>query len=416
MPVSPILSLPLASMPFVPAVAHAVASGQSAPLLCLFTDSLDPSGVGEHMLDLACSLRGRWRVVFACPRGKRGDVFLERARSCGLEVLAIELDARGQPSTEQLRAWLRLNRCAVFHAHAGIGWEGHAAIYEAREAGCAIVRTEHLPYLITEPEQIENHRRLLSSVHRLICVSHAARDSFLEQGLDPTQIKAVCNGISLRQSSIDSQTARANLRCELELPEDAPLLLTIGRFTEQKGHAFLLRALPLLDELQERQGRGGQARLLWVGQGCGREALEEEARAMGLGERVLFLGQREDVPFLLRGADAFVLPSLFEGLPLVALEAMASEVPLVGTRVCGTEEAIGSEECGWLVPPRDPRALALALAQVLEHPQEAARRAQNAARRVREGFTAARMAQETDAVYREALELRERFKVLEGVG
>ncbi len=392
------LSLPLASVP-----------APAAPLLCLFTDSLDPSGVGEHMLDLARALSSCWRVVFACPRGPQGDVFLGRARALGLEVLALEPGADGLPSTEQLREWLASNRCQVFHAHAGIGWEGHAAIYAARAAGCAVVRTEHLPYLLTEPWQIEDHRRLLGSVDLLICVSQAARDTFVRQGLDPAQIKAVRNGIELSPCDTRPHTARAELRREmrreLSLPPDAPLLLTIGRFTEQKGHIFLLRALPLLDEL--RQGNAG-ARLLWVGQGCGRQALEAEASRAGLGERVLFLGQRDDVPVLLRACDAFVLPSLFEGLPLAALEAMSSGLPIVGTRVCGTEEAISSEEFGWLVPPRDPGALALALAQVLARPDEAARRAKRARRRVRESFTTARMARETACVYHEALQLRQR--------
>lgn len=370
--------------------------------LCLFTDSRDPSGVGQHMLDLARALSPRWRVTFVCPRGSKGDSFLERARAQGLQVLALDLDQNGLPEMEPLLRWLEQNPRALFHAHAGIGWEGHEAIYHAREAGCPIVRTEHLPYLITDEAQIEDHRRLLDSVDRLICVSCAARDSFLERGLDGLQIKAVCNGIEPRQSRLDAAQARRNLLDELSLPSGARLLLTVGRFTEQKGHEFLLRALPLLDQLQPEQ----RAYLLWVGQGEGREHLEALACELGLQDRVLFLGQRRDVASLLRAADAFVLPSIFEGLPLVALEAMAAGLPIVGTRVCGTEEAIGSEEFGWLVPPRDPEVLAQALAQVLARPGEAARRAERARKRVTHEFNASRMARETEAVYREALQLR----------
>lgn len=387
------------AVPVAPVVPAVPESG--ARMLCLFTDSLDPSGVGEHMLELAQALSARWRVVFACPRGDKGDPFLDRAREQGLQVLAIETDESGLPSMEPLRRWLKQNPQTLFHAHAGIGWEGHGAIYHARQAGCAVVRTEHLPYLITDQGQVEDHRRLLGSVDRLICVSHAARDSFLEHGLDSIQIKAVCNGIEPRRSRLDPAQARRHLLSELGLPSGARLLLTIGRFTQQKGHEFLLRALPILDEIQP----GERAYLLWVGQGEGRAALEALARELGLEDRVLFLGQRRDIASLLRASDAFVLPSLFEGLPLVALEAMAGGLPLVGTRVCGTEEAIGSEEFGWLVPPRDPHALAQSLAQVLARPGEAARRAERARQRVARDFSASRMARETEAVYREALEM-----------
>ena len=379
------------------------AQEDGARALCLFTDSLDPSGVGEHMLELARALGSEWRVVFACPRGAKGDPFLERARDQGLQVLALDLDEHGLPAMEPLHFWLEQNPGALFHAHAGIGWEGHQAIYHARQAGCVVVRTEHLPYLITDEGQAEDHRRLLGSVDRLICVSHAARDSFLAHGLDGGQIKAVQNGLDPRRSRLDPAQARGNLLDELQLPPSSRLLLTVGRFTEQKGHEFLLRALPLLDEALP----GERARLLWVGQGEGRESLENLAHQLGLQDRVLFLGQRRDIASLLRAVDAFVLPSIFEGLPLVALEAMAAGVPIVGTRVCGTEEAIGGEEFGWLVPPRDPASLAHALSQVLARPGEAARRAERARGRVARDFGAARMARETEAVYREAMGLRE---------
>lgn len=387
---------------FARAALHEDGSHTGSRVLCLFTDSLDPSGVGEHMLQLAGALSSAWRVTFACPRGAKGDPFLERACASGLQVLAIEPGPDGLPSMEPVREWLRLNPNALFHAHAGIGWEGHEAIYEARRAGCAVVRTEHLPYLITDEEQTQDHKRLLGSVDRLICVSQAALSSFVEQGLEPSRIRAVRNGIEPRVSSVEPAQARQDLLSELGLPPSASLLLTVGRFTAQKGHEFLLHALPLLDELQP----DSQAYLLWVGQGEERASLEALASELGLGERVLFLGQRSDVGSLLRASDAFVLPSLFEGLPLVALEAMAGGLPIVGTRVCGTEEAIESDEFGWLVPPRDPQALAQSLAQVLAQPGEAARRAERARRRVLRDFSAERMARETERVYHEALELR----------
>src|SRR5829696_5368553 len=94
------------------------------------------------------------------------------------------------------------------------------------------------------------------------------------------------------------------------------------------------------------------AQFFWVGEGALKEELKHEVRERGLESAVRFLGQRKDVAALLAGADLFVLPSLFEGLPLVILEAMAAGRPVVATRACGTAEVICDGATGRLVPPR----------------------------------------------------------------
>ena len=122
---------------------------------------------------------------------------------------------------------------------------------------------------------------------------------------------------------------------------------------------------------------------------------------MGLAGRVLFLGQRDDVPELMAGSDLLALPSLFEGLPLSALEAMAAGLPVVGTRVCGTSEAVLDGVTGRLVEPGDPEALAEAIVEVLQAPGLAARMGAAGRLRVEREFGAARMACETAAIYEE---------------
>jgi len=148
-------------------------------------------------------------------------------------------------------------------------------------------------------------------------------------------------------------------------------LLFVGRLRIRKGLEVALEALATLRE----QGR--PARLLIAGDGEHRAPLERRAAALGLGsDRVGFLGRASagQVRTLLAGAAALVVPSTYEGMPLVVLEAMAAGVPVVASRVSGIPEVVLDGETGWLVPPEDPAALASALAHVLGDAAERVRR------------------------------------------
>ncbi len=363
------------------------------PHLCLFTDSLEPSGMGQHMLTLAAELRASYRISCVCPPTVAGRRFLEGAAALGCETLALMV-RDGGPSWRQLCDWLRTRETAIFHGHAGIGWEGHDGIYAARAAEVpVVVRTEHLPYLLTAHEQQASHRRLVEQLDQLICVSEAARDSFLAVGIPEQRVRAVRNGIR-PPPQVDNGRA---IRRGLGFPAAARLVLTVGRFTAQKGHQTLVEALPAVLHVAP------DTHLLWVGVGPLEDDLRARIRACGLSDRVHFLGQRGDVPALMAAADLFVLPSLFEGLPLVVLEAMAAGLPVVGTRVCGSAEAIVDGTTGRLVEAGDAVALAAAIAEVLGEPSLAARWGAAGKGRVAREFGASRMAAETAVIYREVL-------------
>lgn len=156
-----------------------------------------------------------------------------------------------------------------------------------------------------------------------------------------------------------------------ETDEPPGYLLFVGRLRIRKGVEVLLEALP------------AGARLLIAGDGEHRASLEGKA-----GPGVRFLGRCDAgrVRGLLRGAAALVVPSIYEGMPLVVLEAMESGVPVVASRVSGIPEVVEDGVTGWLVPPEDPKALAAALAHVLEWPDEARRRGEAGRRRVEEHF------------------------------
>ncbi|MBW8876756.1 MAG: glycosyltransferase family 4 protein [Acidobacteria bacterium] len=159
-------------------------------------------------------------------------------------------------------------------------------------------------------------------------------------------------------------------------------LLFVGRLRIRKGVEVLLEAL------KDLRSRHPGATLRIAGDGEHRGRLEHRAAELELGEVVSFLGTCDAgrVRRLLAGAAALVVPSIYEGMPLVVLEAMAAGVPVVASAVSGIPEVVVDGETGWLVPPEDPRALEQALEDVLARPQEARRRGEAGRRRVDERF------------------------------
>jgi glycosyltransferase involved in cell wall biosynthesis len=148
---------------------------------------------------------------------------------------------------------------------------------------------------------------------------------------------------------------RAATRAELGLPEEASVVVHVGRLVIEKAHDQMLLAARELP----------QVRWLFVGDGPLRARLAAQAAALGVSERVTFLGTRGDVADILRAGDLFCLPSWFEGMPNTVLEAMASGLAVVGTRVPGTADLVAEGESGWLVPPRDAAALVATLGEAL---------------------------------------------------
>jgi glycosyltransferase involved in cell wall biosynthesis len=170
----------------------------------------------------------------------------------------------------------------------------------------------------------------------------------------------------------------------------------VGCLAPRKDQGVLLEALALL------AAGGARVRAALVGDGPDRAALEAQARRLGLESRVRFLGERADIELLLPAMDVFVLSSREEGIPNALLEAMAAGLPAVATAVVGTPEVMQDGETGWLVPARDPRALATALGDALARPEEARRRAAAARRAVEERMSIDAMVRRHETFYRTA--------------
>jgi glycosyltransferase involved in cell wall biosynthesis len=183
------------------------------------------------------------------------------------------------------------------------------------------------------------------------------------------------------------------LRTSLLTGRSNYLVLTPARLHPQKGHTFLIAAAAEVPGVT----------FAFAGDGPLRQALETQAREQGVADRCVFLGERDDVPQLLAAADLVVLPSLFEGLPVSVLEAMAAERPVIATAIGGTDEAITTEVTGLLVPPRDPSALAAAIRRLQGDPELSRRLAEAARGRVERSFSADATAREIMRIYDEAI-------------
>jgi predicted dehydrogenase/glycosyltransferase involved in cell wall biosynthesis/threonine dehydrogenase-like Zn-dependent dehydrogenase len=351
------------------------------PRLVLATDSRNPSGMGEHMLTLGRALKPQFDVTLAAFEGTEGDLLL-RAADVGLAVKSILEDG----SFEQ---WLRSSGTSLLHVHAGIGWEGHTLAQSGAACGIPIIRTEHLPYLLTDSAQMEHYAQQSEVLCHHIVVSEASRSSFAIKGIDPDRMTVVRNGIFALDPV--GGTTRAALGIERK-----KILLTVARFSKQKDHATLIHALPAV------LAADPDAVLLLAGSGEEMGAMRALVEKLALAPHVLFLGQRADIADLMAIADLLVLPSRFEGLPLAVLEAMSLGLPVVATRIGGTVEALGPgqpflAECG------NPASLSRVLIEALQDPERSKTIGQSGRERFGTEFSAQRMAEETAAIYRRFL-------------
>lgn len=356
--------------------------------IILATDSGDPSGLGHHMLTLAAHLGPDWAPQLAFAAGPATAMFLARAKLLGLPAQAV---AAG--------GWEKLfiGQTGLLHIHAGIGWEGHSLAAVGRLAGWPVVRTEHLPWLITDPAQRQDYAAMLANIDALIAVSPSAGAS-LTRGMSDLgrhpPVTVIRNGIAMSPSA----RSRDDIRTAMGLPLDAPLLLHVARFTPQKAHLTLVAAFAQLTRTRP------SARLMLIGTGPTRKATALAVQQAGL-TGIFFSDPRDDVADLMSAADMLVLPSLFEGLPLVLLEAMAVGLPIVASRTGGIVDALGSDH-PYLVPPGSAEALARAMAACLD--DRVGAQTLHLRQRFEDLFTASQMTRATAKVYRGAQRLTPR--------
>lgn len=363
----------------------------------LLTDADVFAGTERHMLDLARGLRTEGAdVSLACPVP---SPLADAARAEAFAVLSLPKQGLiDRNAVRVLRGLLQKGDVDIIHAHNGrTALAAALAVTLAGRGRC--VMTQHF----LEPNHATlsgprawlshlAHRWVVGRMHRILAISQSVRKGMLARGEAPdTKIVVVPNGITF-----PLQPAQNTVRAELEIAPDTPLVVCVARLEHEKDIASLAQAM------SEVTRELPQARCLVAGDGALREALSAQITRLGLDGSVTLLGFRQDAPAVIAAADLFVLPSLAEPFGLVLLEAMALGKAVVATEAGGPLEIVVPRETGLLVPPAAPHELAQAILRLLRDPR--LREAMGRAGRTRyaQYFTAARMAQQTLAVYRQA--------------
>jgi len=271
-----------------------------------------------------------------CPQ--HAERFMAAARERDIPVRTISVRGRlDLGAVVALRAALNAHEPEVIHAH---GYKGLVYAMLARPRRLPLVVTHHGETAHTRSVRLYEAvaRALYLRADRVFSVSNATTEALVDAGVRRSKLRTVPNPVSLPVPSTQVHEGAA---------EDA--LLFVGRLSEEKGLDVLLRALA-------SPGAPEQWTLDVAGDGPCAEQWKALASELGLEDRVRWLGVRSDVPDLLARAQALVLPSLREGLPLVVLEAASCEVPVLASRVGGVPEVVWEGETAMLVPPGDVNA------------------------------------------------------------
>lgn len=339
-----------------------------------------------------------------------GDV---RHRVCAREpggALQTDLEARGVPvfaperyygaretrrSLAFLRRIVREQSIDVIHAHmadaAFLGWR------IARELSLPLIITHHGHDLLPRCGRLCRavYWLLLAAAARYASYNVAVSDVIAQRlrrrlRLPERRLAALANGVPV--PPIEQAMREDRLR------RNAPVIVSVGRLVELKGHNQLIEAAAgLLRDCPDAQ-------FCLVGDGPLRESLRRQAESLGVAGRVQFAGSVSDVPERLRAADVYVSTSHYEGMPMATLEAMAWGVPVIASDVPGNRAVVRHAQTGLLYPPGDAAALADRLREILHDPDAAAQRALRARRLVERDYSAAVAARRYGELYRAALQ------------
>ena len=385
----------------------ATRSGRPMLLIERMTDGGAQVLVGTQAAGLAA--RG-WDPIVCC--WGEGGASLRSLSARGIDARCLDLRRRSLASplgfardvrrvVAEVSRMVRSEGVVLLHSH--MHESNFIASAVTTLTGCPAIFTVHnvrmTPLARPDGSARSRLRRLAirwtsSRARAIVAVGNQVAASLSDLRIDRNKIVVIPNGIPV--PAVNGST-RARTRGRLGLPDDTPVLACVARLVPQKRHADLIRALPMVVSRQPA------ARLILLGQGPEEAALRSLAAKCGVERHIEWMGHRNDAIEMMAGADLFVLPSAYEGIPVALLEAMAIGLPVVVTDVPGTSEVVENGVSGLRVPAADPAGLAEGILRILDDREEAVGLAREAARRVRESFSAEAMIDGVDALYRRVL-------------
>jgi len=360
-----------------------------------FTNSVARGGAEEHILTLLRKLdRNVFRPILACP-----PECAEKLRPDLPGDVPIECLEHRWPyqigSALRLAQIIRKYRVGILHSHlfvssiaaSPIGWLSRVPV---------ILETPHLREAWRHGPIKGNYaidRAAGRFVDHYVAVSYAnSRYLIEEKKLPAKKVHVIHNGCNLKKFD-PSRAAPKGLKNSLGFSADDPVVVVLGRLEPQKGHRFLLQAYArVLREVPT-------TRLVCVGAGTLDRELQDQCRELHIEDRVRFVGYQSNVADWLALADLTVLPSLFEGLPLVAIESLAAQRSVVATAVDGSTEVVINEETGLTVPPANARALAEAIVRLLRQTELRNRLARAGRQWVVDNFSEEQQIRKTEELY-----------------
>jgi glycosyltransferase involved in cell wall biosynthesis len=241
--------------------------------------------------------------------------------------------------------------------------------YHANLYGRLAARLAHVPCIIASVHNVYTidrkiHRRIINKylgrfTDKIVAVSKTVKDEILRyDGVSDSKVEIIYNGIDINRF-LDMN--RNSTRNKLGIALDTPVIGTVGRLTFQKGQRYLLEAVHQVKE------KFPQIVLLMVGDGPMKDELRDYAKTLNVHDTVIFTGTRRDIPSLLAAMDIFVLSSLWEGLSISLIEAMAAGKPVIATDIPPFREVVNTEKIGILIPPKHSEAIADAIELLLRN-------------------------------------------------
>jgi glycosyltransferase involved in cell wall biosynthesis len=346
-------------------------------------------GASRHCMMLTRELAARGhQVTLVC---RPGAWIGQQLRAEGIHVVFSDLRRWPVDELRRMAAVCQARRMDVIHTH----------MSRAHFFGVLLRRFSGIPCVATAHNRLLQLHWMLND--QVIACSESTRRFHRRFNLvGRHRIVTIHNFIDFDRFAQVPDAARRKIRREFGLREDARLVGEIGHLCRRKGQIHLVRALPPV------LAQFPQTRLLLVG--CDQNAkmlpyiaqVKQEARRLGVDDRIIWAGARQDIPEILAVLDLFVLPSLEEGHPLAVLEAMACRTPVVASAVGGLPEMTRSGETGVLVPPADPPALAAAMVRLLGDPDLRCRLSSRAQEMVRRQFSPMSQVPQVEAVLRAA--------------
>lgn len=383
---------------------RAAGRGASPISIAYFMNTEVRAGVENHVLSILHRLdRERFRLFLVAPP-KLCELY---GKELPADVEVFPLRLMRFSDTRAMRAlvsFLRTRRIDILHSH----------LFYASFFASPLGRLAGVPVIVETPHVREQWRKGWIKGRFFIdrwagrCVDHFiavsnANARYLQEvkGLSPRKIVVIHNGRNLERFCPATDEGRSgSRRGESASSSRGPVICVLARLEPQKGHGVLLDALPPL--VKAFPG----LKVCFVGDGALRRSLEQRVQQEGLSDTVEFVGYQEDVLPWISKSDLMVLPSFYEGLPLVAIEALAMEKPVVATAVDGTPEVVLEGKTGLTVPPGDSTALGKAIGRLLA--DSALRRSFGKAGRryVLDNFTEERQVARTEEFYLQAFRRR----------